>query len=178
RDNSVSKEREETNAWMTIKLPSRACQGQTEWLTWLDNYCLNTAFAQYTVKDFPDSVNRQISQGWPEDQLPKNLLQAGFDTPAESWIKGIHAGFVRDLLVSPRVRNRGFWSVCAIEKLLEKSSHPCWFDIVWKLICIETWARIYLDGELPYGVTNRESELPTRFIDNTSDQFWQQELAK
>ncbi|MEW6737729.1 MAG: hypothetical protein AB1489_40990 [Acidobacteriota bacterium] len=61
---------------MAIKLPSRACQGQTEWLTWLDNYCLNTAFAQYTVKDFPDSVNRQISQGWPEDQLPKNLLQA------------------------------------------------------------------------------------------------------
>ncbi|MEW6737784.1 MAG: hypothetical protein AB1489_41270, partial [Acidobacteriota bacterium] len=76
RDNSVSKEREETNAWMTIKLPSRACQGQTEWLTWLDNYCLNTAFAQYTVKDFSDSVNRQISQGWPADQLPKNLLQA------------------------------------------------------------------------------------------------------
>ncbi|MEW6737935.1 MAG: hypothetical protein AB1489_42050 [Acidobacteriota bacterium] len=72
----MSKEKEETNAWMAIKLPSRACQGQTEWLTWLDNYCLNTAFAQYTVKDFPDSVNRQISQGWPEDQLPKNLLQA------------------------------------------------------------------------------------------------------
>ncbi|MEW6736520.1 MAG: asparagine synthase-related protein, partial [Acidobacteriota bacterium] len=115
------------------------------------------------------------------DVLPSNLInrrKAGFDTPAESWIKGIQSGFVHDLLVSPRARNRGIWSVCAIEKLLKKTSHPCWFDIVWKLICIETWARIYLDGELPYSVTDHESKLQTKFIDSTSDKFWQQQLTK
>jgi len=84
------------------------------------------------------------------DCIPAEVLnrrKVGFDTPAESWMRGRHAGFVRELLHSARARSRGFWNPDAVARLVENRSHPYWFDMVWKLVCIETWATTFLDQQ-------------------------------
>jgi asparagine synthase (glutamine-hydrolysing) len=83
------------------------------------------------------------------DVLPASILnrrKVGFDTPAEAWMRGKQAGFVRDLLLSSRARSRGIWDVRGVEALLDHPGSPLWFDIVWKVLAIEAWAQIFLDA--------------------------------
>jgi len=83
------------------------------------------------------------------DVIPEKVLnrrKVGFDTPAESWMRGPHQGFVRDLLLSSKARSRGWWKPAGIEAALSDTGSPRWFDVVWKLVCIETWASVFLDG--------------------------------
>jgi asparagine synthase (glutamine-hydrolysing) len=86
------------------------------------------------------------------DVLPAMVLnrrKIGFDTPAETWMKGDHAGFVRDLLLSGQARERGFWNTSEVARLLDTPGQPRWFDRVWKLVCIEAWARNFLTSPPP-----------------------------
>ncbi len=116
-------------------------------------------FADPRMVDFafhidPDLKLRSGASKWilreaVSDVLPALVLnrrKVGFDTPAESWIKGAHSGFVRDLLLSTGARQRGFWNPAAIESLLEHQADRGWFDVVWKLLSIEMWASVFLDG--------------------------------
>jgi asparagine synthase (glutamine-hydrolysing) len=97
-----------------------------------------------------DGATKWILRQAVADVIPASVLnrrKAGFDTPAERWMRGRHAGFVRELLLSRRARTRGFYQVSAVEKLLDEPGRPLWFDRVWKLVCIEAWARTFLDGD-------------------------------
>jgi asparagine synthase (glutamine-hydrolysing) len=83
------------------------------------------------------------------DAIPPMVLnrrKVGFDTPAESWMRGLHAEYVRETLLSAAARSRGFWDAAAVERALGDTAHPYWFDIVWKLLAIEVWASVFLDG--------------------------------
>ncbi len=83
------------------------------------------------------------------DVIPPEVLnrrKVGFATPAERWMKESHRGFVRDVLLSARARQRGLWSSRGLERLLKDERHPFWFDIAWKALCIETWAGAFLDS--------------------------------
>jgi asparagine synthase (glutamine-hydrolysing) len=87
------------------------------------------------------------------DRIPSEVLnrrKVGFDTPAERWMRGAHASFVRDLLTSSRARQRGLFVPSAVEQLLERPDSPNWFDVVWKLACIEAWARVFIDRDRPF----------------------------
>ncbi len=84
------------------------------------------------------------------DVIPEQVLnrrKVGFDTPAESWMRGAHRGFVRETLLSTRARTRGFWDAAGIERLLADDRDPLWFDLAWKLLSIEVWAQVFLDGQ-------------------------------
>ncbi len=103
------------------------------------------------------------------DVLPSLVLnrrKIGFDTPAEAWMKGSHAGFVRDLLLSTQARERGLWNIGEIEKLLDGPEQPRWFDRVWKLVSIEAWARTFLTDRAP--AAKRESVALTVASDEPS----------
>jgi asparagine synthase (glutamine-hydrolysing) len=82
-----------------------------------------------------------------------NRRKVGFDTPVERWIRGPHKDFVRELLLSSTARNRGLWNTAGLEKVLNDGTHSHWFDIVWKAISIESWARTFLDQKVPAPVT-------------------------
>jgi asparagine synthase (glutamine-hydrolysing) len=75
-----------------------------------------------------------------------NRRKVGFDTPAQRWITEQHLGFVRDLFASTRSRQRGFWNSAEVEKLLAHAGSTRSFDILWKLLSIEVWASVFLDG--------------------------------
>ena len=86
------------------------------------------------------------------DVLPAEVLtrrKVGFDTPAESWMKGPHAGFVRETLLGKRARERGLWNPRGVEAWLDAPGRPHWFDAMWKVLGIETWAQLFLDGAAP-----------------------------
>ncbi len=83
------------------------------------------------------------------DVLPPLVLnrrKVGFDTPAEKWIRGPHAAFVRETLLSSKSRQRGFWKPSALEDLLDDSGSSQWFDVMWKVLSIELWASVFLDS--------------------------------
>ncbi len=91
------------------------------------------------------------------DILPPIVLnrrKVGFDTPADRWIRGTHAGFVRDLLLSTRARQRGIWHPTGIATLLDHNRASGWFDQMWKVLSIEQWAEIFLD-EAPDHASSR-----------------------
>ncbi len=94
-------------------------------------------------------LRQAVSDVIPEVVL--NRRKVGFDTPAVRWMRDDHSDFVRDLLLSSRARSRGWIRARGIEDLLSRPEQPMWFDRVWKLACLESWARIFLDGERPAG---------------------------
>jgi len=88
------------------------------------------------------------------DAIPSEVLsrqKVGFDTPAELWMRGRHAGWLRELLTSSQARSRGYWQSREVERALLDKSAPYWFDIIWKLAAIEAWARTFLDRPLASG---------------------------
>jgi asparagine synthase (glutamine-hydrolysing) len=89
-------------------------------------------------------LRRAVADVIPEEVL--NRRKIGFDTPAENWMKTRHMDFVRDVLLSAKARWRGWWNPKGLEEILARGSDPLWFDIVWKALCIETWAQVFLDG--------------------------------
>jgi asparagine synthase (glutamine-hydrolysing) len=99
---------------------------------------------------FRDGASKWILRRAVADVIPERVLnrrKVGFDTPAERWMRGPHAGWVRDTLTGGRARARGLWDTKHLGQLLGDTDHPLWFDAVWKCLCVETWARQVLDGD-------------------------------
>lgn len=70
----------------------------------------------------------------------------GFPTPLTQWTKGVAKEFVRDTLLSDRVRQRGIYNFSAIERALDSERE--FGRIVWGLLCLELWHRIHIDGDM------------------------------
>ena len=102
--------------------------------------------------------------------LVLNRRKVGFDTPAERWMRGPHAGFVRETLLSSAARSRGFWDGVAVERVLDNTAHPYWFDIVWKLLAIEVWASVFLDGRPATATADPSGHGQTESLGMTSGQ--------
>jgi asparagine synthase (glutamine-hydrolysing) len=93
------------------------------------------------------------------DVLPEVVLnrrKIGFDTPAERWMKGPHNAFVRDLLLSPKANQRGFWNTKELTTWLDQPNHPRWFDVIWKATCIEAWASTFLNQQSLTRISNED----------------------
>jgi asparagine synthase (glutamine-hydrolysing) len=105
---------------------------------------------------FKAGASKWILRQAVSDAIPAQVLtrrKVGFDTPAETWMRGAHHDFVRDTLLSRRARERGLWNPRAIARLLERTNRsPLWFDLAWKVLCVESWAQLFLD----------QSEIPAR----------------
>jgi asparagine synthase (glutamine-hydrolysing) len=91
----------------------------------------------------------------PEQVL--NRVKVGFDTPVESWMRGRHAGFVRETLLSGKSLGRGLWNEKGIKHLVEHPDGAFWIDRVWKALNIEVWAETFLDSA---PVTHQQTASP------------------
>jgi asparagine synthase (glutamine-hydrolysing) len=114
-------------------------------------------FALHTSFDLKirEGATKWILRQAVADVIPREVLnrrKVGFDTPAESWMKGPHRQFVRDLLLSTAARTRGYWNTEAVRRALDDENSPYWFDVIWKVASIEAWAATFLDGHVPAGV--------------------------
>lgn len=85
------------------------------------------------------------------DVVPEHILnrvKVGFDTPVESWMRGRHAGFVRETLLSKSALDRGFWNEKGLRHLIEHPDSAFWIDRIWKALSIEVWAQTFLDSSV------------------------------
>jgi asparagine synthase (glutamine-hydrolysing) len=81
--------------------------------------------------------------------LPQEILnrpKQGFAIPLGRWFRGGLNGYVRELLLSDRARQRGIFRPAYLEKLLDLHERGRELDLqLWTLISFELWCRMFLD---------------------------------
>ena len=81
--------------------------------------------------------------------LPDGIIdrrKQGFAVPLATWFRGDLAGFARDLLLSARCRERGFFDTRYIERLLALNERGRNLDLqLWTVMSFELWCQRFLD---------------------------------
>ena len=85
------------------------------------------------------------------DLLPPDILsrrKMGFGVPLASWFRHELRDMTRDLLLSPRARQRGLVRPAAVEELLRihDEGRDC-SPRLWALVSLELWCREWLDRQ-------------------------------
>jgi asparagine synthase (glutamine-hydrolysing) len=87
-----------------------------------------------------------------EDILPHEIIyrpKLGFPTPWSGWLAGPRLETIRAMLLEPRSLNRGYFRREAIERLFDehRARHRDNYDRIWRLLNLELWHRVCLEGE-------------------------------
>ncbi len=90
-----------------------------------------------------------------EDILPHSIIyrpKLGFPTPWSGWLGGPRLETIREMLLEPRSLDRGYFRREAIERLFNehRAKHRDNYDRIWRLLNLELWHRVCLEGE-PHG---------------------------
>lgn len=102
----------------------------------------NIKFAGGRMKHlFKEAVRNTVPQ-----KVFERKDKMGFPTPLAQWTKGVAREFVRDILLSDRVRQRGIYNISAIEQAIDNERE--FGRVVWGLLCLELWHRVFIDGDL------------------------------
>lgn len=105
----------------------------------------NIKFAGGRMKHlFKESVRSAVPQ-----TIFERKDKMGFPTPLTQWTKGVAREFVMDTLLSGRARQRGLYNPEAVEKALTDERE--FGRIVWGLLCLELWHRIFIDKDMQPG---------------------------
>ena len=100
-------------------------------------------------------AGKRILKKAVEDLLPHEILyrqKLGFPTPWSGWLAGSRLETIREMLLEPRSLERGYFKRDAIEKLFaeHRAKHRDNYDRIWRLLNLELWHRVCLEGE-PHG---------------------------
>ena len=87
-----------------------------------------------------------------QDLLPHEILyrkKLGFPTPWSRWLKGPQLQEIRNLLLEPRSMDRKLFKRAVIETLFDehKAGHFDHCDRIWRLLNLELWHRVCIEGE-------------------------------
>jgi asparagine synthase (glutamine-hydrolysing) len=87
-----------------------------------------------------------------EDILPHEIIyrpKLGFPTPWSGWLAGPRLETIRAMLLEPRSLDRGYFRREAIERLFDehRARHRDNYDRIWRLLNLELWHRVCLEGE-------------------------------
>jgi len=75
----------------------------------------------------------------------------GFPTPWAYWLSGPQLDELETTLLEPRTTARGLFRREVIQRLFaeHRAQHRDHGNRIWRLLNLETWMRVFLDGELP-----------------------------
>ena len=109
------------------------------------------------VARLPPALKQRGSEGkWVfkkamEPMLPREVIyrpKTGFGAPLRAWLKGPLAGMLGDILSVDTLKRRGWFDPVAVEALRARdrlgqvdAAYP-----LFALLCIELWARQFVDG--------------------------------
>jgi asparagine synthase (glutamine-hydrolysing) len=99
-----------------------------------------------------------------KDILPKEILtrgKMGFPVPVGRWLRGRYAPLLDELVTGPRALGRGLFDPdyvrrMAAEHVRGEAEHG---DRLWMLINLELWQRMFLEGEAPEAIVDRNHKL-------------------
>ena len=97
-------------------------------------------------------AGKRILKKAVEDLLPNSILyrqKLGFPTPWSGWLAGPRLETIREMLLEPRSLNRGYFRRDAIEQLFteHRAQQRDNCDRIWRLLNLELWHRVCLEGE-------------------------------
>src|SRR3989441_4821165 len=107
--------------------------------------------AEFSVQGL---TGKHILKAAVEDLLPKSIVyrqKMGFPTPWAYWLLGPQLGELEIMLLGPRTTARGLFRREVIQRLFaeHRAQHRDHGNRIWRLLNLETWMRVFLDGELP-----------------------------
>lgn len=107
---------------------------------------------------------RQVAR----DLLPAPILsrtKKGFPVPMSEWLRGGAREFCRDLLAPDLVRRRGLFAPDMVARILDQhqSSRADHGLLLWGLISVELWHRLYLDAPVSGRLGGGEERAGGRF---------------
>ncbi len=111
-------------------------------------------------------AGKRILKKAVEDLLPHEILyrpKLGFPTPWSGWLAGPRLESIREMLLEPRSLNRGYFQREAIEQLFDehRAKHRDNYDRIWRLLNLELWHRVCLEGESHDEVGDNAMKLAT-----------------
>lgn len=97
-------------------------------------------------------TGKRILKKAVDDLLPYSILyrpKLGFPTPWSGWLAGPRLETIRQMLLEPRSLHRAYFRREAIEKLFDdhRAKHRDNYDRIWRLLNLELWHRVCLEGE-------------------------------
>jgi asparagine synthase (glutamine-hydrolysing) len=98
-----------------------------------------------------------------EDLLPHSIIyrkKMGFPTPWSMWLAGKRLDGIEATLLEPRSLDRGYFRPEAIQRLFRehRTKHRDNYDRIWRLLNLELWHRICLEGD--YHGLPEDAEVP------------------
>jgi asparagine synthase (glutamine-hydrolysing) len=109
-------------------------------------------------------AGKQILKKAMEDLLPHSIIyrpKLGFPTPWSGWLAGSRLDSIEAMLLEPRSLNRGYFRREVIQKLFHehRAKHRDNYDRIRRLLNLEWWHRVCLEGESPSGPGEPELRL-------------------
>ena len=97
-------------------------------------------------------AGKQILKKAAEGLLPHSILyrtKLGFPTPWSGWLAGARLDSIEKLLLETRTLQRGYFKREAIERLFaeHRAKYRDHYDRIWRLLNLELWHRVCLEGE-------------------------------
>jgi asparagine synthase (glutamine-hydrolysing) len=107
--------------------------------------------AQYSIQGLS---GKHILKLAVQDLLPHSIVhrrKMGFPTPWAYWLAGPQLDDLESLMLEPRTLERGLIERDAVRRLFaeHRAGRRDNGDRIWRLLNLETWQRVFLDGELP-----------------------------
>jgi asparagine synthase (glutamine-hydrolysing) len=101
------------------------------------------------------------------DLLPEDIVfrkKMGFPTPWAYWLAGPQLEEIERLLSEPRSTARGLFQPEAIRRIFteHRAGHRDHGNRIWRLLNLELWQRIFLDGEPVTAVSTSQARSATR----------------
>jgi asparagine synthase (glutamine-hydrolysing) len=143
------------NTWLVDDLLIKADK-----MTMANSVELRVPFLDYRVVEqaatIPSSMKIRSGEAkWilkqaMRNRLPDSILtrkKTGFPTPLAAMFRQDLSGYLRDLLLSSRCTNRGYFKHEAVERLIEEhfETRKDHHKLLWQLIVIEEWHRQFID---------------------------------
>ena len=91
-----------------------------------------------------------------EDLLPRSIIyrkKMGFPTPWDYWMAGPELARIEEMLLD-RCEPRGLFKREAVRSLFSehRSGHRDHGNRIWRLLNLEIWQRVFVDGEVPESI--------------------------
>jgi asparagine synthase (glutamine-hydrolysing) len=111
--------------------------------------------AKYSIRGLS---GKQILKSAVEGLLPSSIVhrrKMGFPTPWESWLAGPQLDDLEKMLLERRTMERGLLEEDAVRRLFaeHRSGGRDNGNRIWRLLNLEIWQRVFIDGELPSTVS-------------------------
>lgn len=99
------------------------------------------------VIKFQGGKSKNILKKAVRNHVPDEIInrkdKMGFPVPLNEWYHGELNGFIKEILLDDRAKNRGLYNISEVEKILNQQSK--FSRVMWGMLCLELWFREFID---------------------------------